>query len=208
MGTSVGDCRGGLRGEEREHLLVLAGKVRHALLSGEEEVAHVHAAMAHRGALEGLRAHQVGGEAERAHVGREVGEAHRSRQVAQVGEEPGTVGPLGKLALLLGSEAGGDELAHLARLVHRGDDAVARGGQRAGGVDRLLQHGGEVEARTGAQDGRSQRADTRFLKVRFGLVVRLSTDRGLVPFSEARARARHSARAALSGDGEGGGIHT
>ncbi len=31
-------------------------------------------------------------------------------------------------------------------------------------------------------------ADTRFLKVRFGLVVRLSTDRGLVPFSEARER--------------------
>ena len=50
-------------------------------------------------------------------------------------------------------------LAHRARLVDGGDDAVARGGQRAGGVDRLPEHGGEVEARAGARDGRARRGD-------------------------------------------------
>ena len=102
MGARVGDGGGGLRGEEHQHLLVVVSELGRALLLGEEEVAHVHAAMTHRGTEEGLRAHEVGGEAERADAGREVGEAHRPRQVAEMREEPRTVGPSCELLLLPG----------------------------------------------------------------------------------------------------------
>ena len=74
-------------------------------------------------------------------------------------EQLRSVRPLDELAVLGLGETGGDEVAHRARLVDGGDDAVARGGQGPGGVDGLLQHGGEVEARAGAQDGRVQRGD-------------------------------------------------
>ena len=155
--AGVGDRGGRLRGEEHQQILVLVGERRSALLLGEEEAAHMHAPVAHRSALEGLRPYQVGGEAERAHVGRKFREPYRSGQVAQVGEEPGAVGPLGEAALLLGGESRGDELAHSARPVDGGDDAVARRGQGARSVDDFLEHGGEIEACADAQNGGTQR---------------------------------------------------
>ena len=71
-------------------------------------------------------------------------------------EELRSVRPIEELAVFLVGEAGGDEVAHHAGLVDRRDDAVARGGERTGGVNRLLEHGGEVETRVGAQDGRAE----------------------------------------------------
>ena len=157
VGARVGDGCGGLRSEQHQHLLVVVGKRQSILLVGEEEIAHVRVAVTHRGALEGLRAHELGGEAKFADVGRQVGDPHRPFLFAPVGEQLLSVGPLGQLALLVAAEAGGDELAHLARLVEGGDRAVVRAGQRPGSVERFLQHGSEVEARAGAQDGRAQR---------------------------------------------------
>ena len=159
MRARVGDRRRRLAGEQEQDLLVLVGELGRALLLGEEEIADMDAAVAHRRAQEGLGAHQVRGEAERADEGREVGQPDRSGQVAEVREQLRPVSPLDELVLLVGREARGDELAHLAPLVDGGDDAVARDGQRAGAVGRLLQHGGDVEARAHAQHRRAERGD-------------------------------------------------
>ena len=155
----IGDRGRRLACEQEQELLVLVGERGRSLLLAEEEVADVHAAVAHRCALEGLRAHQVRGEAERAHEGREIGEPNRAGQVAEMHEQLRPVRPFDELAQLVGGEARGEELAHLAPLVDGGDDAVARGGQCAGAVDRLLEHGGDVEARADAQDCRAERRD-------------------------------------------------
>ena len=88
----------------------------------------MHAAMAHRGALEALRAHQLGREAERAHVGRKVRHPERRLEIAEVFEQTRPVGPGRELGVLLGGEARGDEVLRLARLVDGGDDAVAGAG--------------------------------------------------------------------------------
>lgn len=61
--------------------------------------------------------------------------AERVRQVAKIREQPQAVGPLGEVAVLVGREPGGDELARLAD----GDDqAVTRVGEHAGTVGGLL----------------------------------------------------------------------
>ena len=159
MRARVVDRRRCLTCEQEQDLLVLVGERGRALLLGEEEVADMDAPVAHRRALEGLGAHQVRGEAEGADQGGEVGEPDRSGQVAEVREQLRSVRPVDELALLIGGEARGDELAHLARLVDGGDDAVARGGQFAGAVGRLLQHGGDIETRTDAQHRRAERRD-------------------------------------------------
>ena len=52
----------------------------------EREVADLLAAMTHRHSLEGLRAHQVCGIAERADLAGQVVQPQRPRQVAQVFE--------------------------------------------------------------------------------------------------------------------------
>ena len=46
-----------------------------------------------------------------------------------------------------------------ARLVDRGDDAVAGAGQSAGALDDFSKHGVEVERRAYPQDGRVQGGD-------------------------------------------------
>ena len=56
----------------------------------------------------------------------QIVEPERSRQVAEMDEQPGTVGPLGELAVLVGGEARGDEIARLAGFVDSDDEAVAR----------------------------------------------------------------------------------
>ena len=75
-------------------------------------------------------------------------------------EEPRSVGPLGKLAVLLGSQAGGEELAGLPAGIDGRDRTVAGAGQRAGALDDLLQNGVQVEACADAQDGRAQPGET------------------------------------------------
>ena len=75
-------------GEQPQHLLVLAGELFPTLLLDEIGVGGMHAAMAHRRALEGPLRLALGGEAERAYMGGDVGEAQRSAKVAEVPEEP------------------------------------------------------------------------------------------------------------------------
>ena len=91
--------------------------------------------MAHRHALEGLRGQTVGREAERADIGGHVGDAQRSRQVAEELEEPRPVGPFFHVPVLLRGEARGDEVLGDTGLVDGGDGAVARAGERPGALD-------------------------------------------------------------------------
>ena len=72
VGARVGDRRGGLRGEQGQHLLVLVGERLPVCLVGEEEAADVDAAVAHRRALEGAGERRGRLDAERADVAREV----------------------------------------------------------------------------------------------------------------------------------------
>ena len=67
----------------------------------EIEVADMDAAMAHRRALEGLRRQPVGREAERLHIGRNVGDPDRPLEVAEVLEEPRALGPLRQAPVLV-----------------------------------------------------------------------------------------------------------
>ena len=159
VGARVDDGGRRLGGEQLQHLLVRGGELGRVLLAGHEEVADLRAAVAHGRPLQGLLAHQLVGEAERAEIVGQVGEPERSRQVAQVREQLRPVGPLGELAVLVGGKAGGDELARLAGLVDGDDEAVARAGEGPRAVGGLLQHGGQVEARAQAQHGRAQGGD-------------------------------------------------
>ena len=101
VGPRVGDGGRGLGGEQHQDLLVLVGERLAALLLDKIEVADMDAAMAHRRALESLRRHPVGGEAELLHIGRDVGDPDRPRQVAEVLEEPRPVGPFRQPPVLL-----------------------------------------------------------------------------------------------------------
>ena len=159
VGLGVGDGGRGLGGEQDQDLVVRGGELRAALLVAEEEVADVDAAVPHRRAVQGAAGHPVGGEAERADVGVQVGQPERGVQVAEVLEQPRPVGPVGQAGLLFGGEAGGEEVGDPAGVVDRGDHAVARAGQGAGAADDLLQDGVEVEAGADAQDGGDQRGE-------------------------------------------------
>ena len=94
VGARMGDGGRGLGCEQHQHLFVPVGERRPVLLLDEVEVADVHAAVAHRRALEGLRRQPLGGEAERVDVGGHVGDAKRPLEVAEEGEELRPVGPL------------------------------------------------------------------------------------------------------------------
>ena len=94
VGARVGDRGRGLRGEQHQDLLVPVGERRRALLLDEVEVADMHAAMAHRRALEGAPRQPVGGKAEGVHMGGHVRDPERSGQVAEELEQPRSVGPL------------------------------------------------------------------------------------------------------------------
>ena len=157
VGAGVGNRRGRLRGEQHEDLLVLACERLAVGLLGEEEVPDLGAAVAHRRALEGPGERRGGLDAERADVAREVGEAQRPRQAAQVLEQARAAGPCEELALLLRGHAREHEPPGRTRLVDGGDEAVARAGERAGALHHLAEHAVEVEACVDAQDGSVQR---------------------------------------------------
>ena len=152
--SRVGDRGRGLGGEQHQHLLVLVSEFLAVGLLGEEEVADVGAAVAHRRAQEGPREGRRGRDAERADVARQVCEPQRPRQLAQVLEQAAAVGPGEERLLFLGREAGEHEVRGRARVVDGGDDAVAGPGEPAGALDDLSEHGVEVERRADAQDGR------------------------------------------------------
>ena len=70
-------------------------------------------------------------------------------------EELRPVRPVNELAVLVGRDAGADEVLDLACLVDGRDQAVAGAGQRAGAVRHLLQDGHHIEARADTQNGRA-----------------------------------------------------
>ena len=155
VGARVGDRAGGLGGEHHQDILVLVRERFPVLFLHEIEVSDVRAEMAHRRALEGLRRQALGGEAEAADIGRNVGNAQRPVEVAEVLEQARPVGPLRHGPVLLGGEAGGDEVHGRPGLVDGGDGTVARAGQGAGAFGDLAQHGVEVEAGCDAQARRA-----------------------------------------------------
>ena len=154
VGARVGDRRRRLRGEQRQHLLVLVGERLPARLLAEEEVADMDAAAAHRHRQQGLRQRELFGVADRADVAGQVRQSQCPRQVPEVLEERVSVRPRLHLPALFVRQAGGDELLDLAGIVDRRDHPVTRAGQRPTAFDDLAQHGVEVEARADAQDRR------------------------------------------------------
>ena len=156
VGPGVRDRRSRLGGEEDEDPLVLVRERLSVLLVGEEEVTEMHAPVVHRGALERFGAERMGRESERAEVAGEVGDAERTREVAEVLEETRSVRPLDHRAPLRGRKPGGDEVAHPSPRVDRDDDAVACPGESACAADGLLEDGGKLEALGDLQDRRAQ----------------------------------------------------
>ena len=155
VGARVGERRRRLLSEQHQRCLVGVGES--ALLAAEEESAHGHVAVTHRGRLECPAGHREGGEAGRADPGVEIGEPQRRGEPAQMPEQPEPVRPRFHRPVFFVREARGDEVAGLPRLVHRGDDAIGRAGERAGALNHLVQHRVEVEARADPQDRRGQR---------------------------------------------------
>ena len=146
----------------------------------------MHAAMAHRRALEGLRRQPVRGEAEFLHGRPGRRRSGRPRQVAEVLEEARPVGPLRDAPVLGLGEARGDEVPRRARLVDGGDGAEARAGERPGALHHLVEHGLKVQARADAQARRAERGDARAQRLVFGR-RRLAVGHRFLPASVAGA---------------------
>ena len=102
------DRGGRLRGKQPQHLLVRGAELGRVLLAGQEEIADLDAAVAHRRALQGLPARQLVAVAAHAKPVGQAGEPERARHVAEIGEQPGPVGPLGDLAPVKWEHVHGD----------------------------------------------------------------------------------------------------
>ena len=165
MGARIVDGRCRLGGKQHQQLLVLAREVRSVRLFRNQETTHLLAVVEHRHRLKRLRRNQLREEAVLVHVVRQVRQLQRSRPVAQVRQQSWPVRPFHEPALLVDRESGGHKVAHHARLVKDNNYSVARIGKRAGAVNDLLQHGGEVQTRTDAQDRRAQLRDPRLGRI-------------------------------------------
>ena len=142
----VGDRRGRYRGKHHQHFLVIGGERFRALFLGKKEDADEGIAVSDRHALQSPRAHEMWREAERADISGQVVEPQRAGLVEKVFKETSGVGPRRQLVLLLGREAGVDDLERPAGVVDGGNDAVARAGQTPGTLYYLPEHGFDVEA--------------------------------------------------------------
>ena len=156
MRACIGDGRGGLRREQHQHLLVPVIERVPALLFREEEISDMNAAVTHRRALKVLRRHQVRGEAQRAHVGRQIVQSQHALKIPEMLEQTWPVLPLLELPALRGRESRGHEILHPGGLVDGGDDAVACTRQCPGAVHDLLKNRADVQAAVDAQDRRAQ----------------------------------------------------
>ena len=63
-------------------------------------------------------------------------------------EEPGPVGPLRKVSVLVLGDAGGDEFLRLSSIADGDDGAIAGAGERAGAYRDLVQDGLKVKGPT------------------------------------------------------------
>ena len=165
MLAGIGDRRPGLRGERRQHLLVLSGERLPARFVGQIEVAHLHAPVADRRPQEAPRQRRVSRKPQRAEVGRQVPEPERLRNLAQVLPQVRPVGQVQEPLVVLGTHAGGDEILQVSRRVHGRDPAAAGAGQRAGALHHLAQDRIDVQALADAQ--------TRLAELREALPQRL-----------------------------------
>ena len=74
-------------------------------------------------------------------------------------EETPIVGPVQHPPVVVGSQAGSDEVLGLSRVVEDRDGSVASAGELAGAFHNLAQDGVEVQARADAQAGGAQLGD-------------------------------------------------
>ena len=159
VGARVGDGQRCLRGEQNHDLFVFGAELPAAFLLADEEVADMLAAAGQRHAHEGPGQQRVGAEPQATHVALRVCGSQGRGKIAQVLEEGRTVRPLHQPEVLVLREADAHEVLHFPRPVNGRDDAVAGGGERAGGFDHLAQDGGEFEALVDAQYRRAKVGD-------------------------------------------------
>ena len=156
MRSGVGDRRSRLGREHRQDLFVLARELQLSLLPGQIEIADMRAAVPNRRSHESPHRHEVVRKAERPDVGGQVPEPERFREPAEVFEELRPLGQVHQPLVLFRSQAGGDEVLELSRLIKGRDPAVAGTGQRAGALHNFMQNGIDIEALADAQTGLAQ----------------------------------------------------
>ena len=149
MPAGVGDDQRRLGGEHHQGLLVLGGELQ--LLLADVEGPDALPKVADGRGQEGKgRAHRHRreelGQAQLPDVTVEVPQPQRLLDVAEVLEEHHPFGQVREPPVLFRSQPGGYKVLYLPRLIQQGDDAVARPGQGAGGVQHSLEHRVEVEA--------------------------------------------------------------
>ena len=154
--SGVGDRRRRLGREHRQDLFVLARELQLGLLPGQIEITDMPAAVPNRRSHEGPHRHEVVRKAERPDMGGQVPEPERFREPAEVFEELRPLGQLHQPLVLFRSQAGGDEVLELSRLIKGRDPAVAGAGQRAGALHNFMQNGIDIEALADAQTGLAQ----------------------------------------------------
>ena len=159
VGACVGDSCRCLGGQQHQHLLVLAGELPFAVLVGQKEAADMYSAVTHRRSHGGLGQKRVRGVALRADVAVQIRQVQRSLRVPEAFAQPPVV-PFQDLAVLVGSEAGRDEVLELPRAADGCDHTVTGAGQGAGAVHHLRQDHVEIEACADAQAGCAQFGDT------------------------------------------------
>ena len=208
IGAGVRDGGRGLRGEEREDLLVFVRERLPAFLLREVEVADMRAPVSHVGSLEGARRQGHVGKAERTDVLEKIGDAKWPLEVPEVLEEPRPVGPVREPLVLVVAEARSDEVLGLSGGVDGGDGPVAGAGEGAGAFDDLAKDGLEVETFAHAKDRAGQGGDAFAMlpcivpwlaRIRHGLtLLRDFSTRAELPFPFATART-------FQGEASGGG---
>ena len=156
MAAGVGDDQGRLGGEHHQGLFVLGGELDLLLAHVDAPDALPPVPERRRQEVKG-RAHRHRraelGQAQLPGVAVEVPQPQRLADAAELLEEEHTVGKLGELPGLLGSQPGVEEVLYTPAVVQEGDDPVAGAGQRPGAVQDPLEHRPEVQALVDAQAG-------------------------------------------------------
>ena len=90
-------------------------------------------------------------------------------------EQPEPVGPVGQLPVFLFRQPGSEEVECPSGLIDRDNGAVAGSSQRTGALHDLLQDRFQIQARTDAQDRRTQfgyaRSQCGYFRIWLGCVL-------------------------------------